>query len=88
MAKGAIFHNTTDAVSGSIKKLVMAPQACIENVQYGTYDPESNAVNSSGFQILETGSRDIQLSGSFELEGPIAGFKLFDGAVVAIFNDL
>jgi hypothetical protein len=89
MAKGAIYTINTDAVSGSFSKIQIGGGnfgcAKFTNIQFGI----GLLANDNGSNIILNPYKhfntviDVEISGSATIEGPISGFKLANGSVLA-----
>ena len=89
MAKGATYTTNTDAVSGSFSKIQIGGGnfgcAKFTNIQFGIGTVANNdGVNnqSSPYKHFNTVT-DVEISGSATIDGPIGGFKLANGSVLA-----
>ena len=81
MAGGAIRVADTTATTGSFKSLQVGGSAEFTNIQFGKLaNPESDSEITHIVTSLE-------VSHSVSIEGPIYGFKLANGSVLAYYTD-
>ncbi len=89
MAKGAIYTVNTTAVTGSFSKIQIGGLnfgcAKFTNIQFGIgslNDDDQTNNYLSPYKHFNTVT-EVEISGSATIEGPISGFKLANGSVLA-----
>ena len=94
MANGALYITNTDAVSGSFSKIQIGGGnfgcAKFTDIQFGigtvtnfsSGSTSRTGIISSPYKHFNT-AIDVEISGSATIEGPIGGFKLANGSVLA-----
>ena len=90
MAKGAIYVNDDTATSGSFERIQITSGddvngkkgAQFNDIQFGTGTVANDGRNCHVHNIVA----DMPVTGSIIIEGPICGFKLTNGEVLAYYN--
>ena len=96
MAKGAIYVNDTTATTGSFSKIVItggtadvaAHAVLFDDIQFGlgsvANDDGTNGPDSPCHIYNQVAA--MQYTGSAPIEGPICGFRLTNGEVLAYYS--
>ena len=96
MAKGAIYVNDDTATTGSFSKIVVVSSqadlavnaALFNDIQFGTgtvADDDGTNNHLSPCHVHNVVS-DMPVTGSAVIEGPICGFHLVEGEVLAYYS--
>ena len=94
MANGALYITNTDPITGSFSKIQIGGGnfgcAKFTDIQFGigtvtnfsSGSTSSTGIISSPYKHFNTAT-NVEISGSATIEGPIGGFKLANGSVLA-----
>ena len=97
MAKGAIYVTGTTAITGSFSKILVVSNVALgldiaaakfDDIQFGTgtvANDDNTNNHLSPCHIYNT-VENLHVTGSTPIEGPIAGFRLVNGQVLAYYS--
>ena len=97
MAKGAIYVNDGTPVTGSFSKILVTSNAAaglagagakFDDIQFGTGTIADNDGTNNHLSPCHVHNvvADMPVTGSITIEGPICGFHLVEGEVLAYYS--